>query len=305
MTTSGTTANNNNKCFNSTEIPEGTDFSPCICEWFSDAEPYVTCNQVNMTDVRDGLFTRLNRIYTGFLEPVFMNGDGIQIPSYFLGSAMRRINLLIFNCLYMENPLEVDELAFKLSDDVLTEIDNIKFINCNVSSLHFLLEIKLVYSVAFENTSNFHEFFASLPTEFEMKVFFLTKSFNLNLIDTVSKLPKVITGLKEFRVYENQELLDTTVDLLLDWLLSTKLRDELLWLYIHNNGLTRIPTQIGRFSLLQNFFFHYNVLSDGVVKKGDLKFSFLPLIISFHDCGIQKIETGAFQGLFITFLFNR
>jgi len=66
MPTSGTTANINNQCFGSTEIPDGTDFSPCNCEWEGEGEPYVSCNQVNMTEVRDGLFTRLDRIFFWF-----------------------------------------------------------------------------------------------------------------------------------------------------------------------------------------------------------------------------------------------
>lgn len=292
MTTSGTTANINNKCFNSTEIPDGTDFSPCNCEWYAEGEPYVTCNQVKMTEVRDGLFKRLDRIFIGFLELVVLNGD--EIPPYFLGSATRRINYLFIDCIYLDSSLIADELSFKASDNMTTEIDYLEFRNCNLSSLAFLLEIQSVYSLELENSSNLYEYFASLPPGFQTEILHVTKSKNLNLIDSVEKLPKVVSGLSEFQVDDNKELMDTTIDLLLEWLLSTEIRGTLLKLWLYRNGLKKIPIQIWRFNTLQGFRFDNNVLS--IIKQGELKFSFVPLEINMNFCGIEKIEPGAFQG---------
>jgi len=223
-----------------------------------------------------------------------LNGDGI--PPYFLGSAARRINYLFIDCIYLGSSLIVDELSFKALDNITTEIDNLEFRNCNLSSLTFMLEIKHIYSLELENVSNIYEFFASLPTEFETNTLRVTKSANLNLIDTVAKLPEVVSGLLDFRVDGNTELMDTTVDLLLEWLLSTEIRDTLRSLWLYRNGLKTIPIQIWRFNTLQNFRFDSNVLSNSVVKQGELKFSYVPLEIIMNGCGIDKIEPGAFQG---------
>ena len=300
----GTTANNNNKCIADPEIPEDFDFSPCNCYLYEDHvdEPYVTCNQVNMTEIRDGLFTRLDRIFIGFLELVLLNGDGI--PPYFLGSAARRINYLFIDCIYLGSSLIVDELSFKALDNITTRIDYLEFRNCNLSSLAFMLEIKDIYSLELENVSNIYEFFASLPTEFVINILHVTKSKNLNLIDTVAKLPEVVSGLVQFNVDENEELMDTTVDLLLEWVLSTEMRGTILVLHLSRNGLKTIPSQIWRFSKLQIFRFENNVLSNSVVKKGELKFTFAPLDIILDGCGIEQIEPEAFQGRLI-FLFTR
>ncbi len=132
----------------------------------------------------------------------------------------------------------------------------------------------------------------------------VTKSKNLNLIDTVAKLPEVVSGLVQFNVDENEELMDTTVDLLLEWVLSTEMRGTILVLHLSRNGLKTIPSQIWRFSKLQIFRFENNVLSNSVVKKGELKFTFAPLDIILDGCGIEQIEPEAFQGRLI-FLFTR
>ena len=168
--------------------------------------------------------------------------------------------------------------------------------NCNLTSLTFLLKIKSVYSIKFENSSNLYEVFNTLPTEFEASVLIVTKSRNLDKIDELSKLPEIVNGLTELRIHENEDINDATVSLLLDWLVDTEIRNHLRILYLFNNELTKIPTQIWRFSQLQNFRFENNNLSDGILKQGDLKFSSLPQIIYIYACGIQKIEPGAFQG---------
>ena len=293
--TSGTTTDNNNKCVNSSEIPEGTDFSPCSCYWYAPGEPYVPCNLANMTEVRDGLFSRLNHIFIGFLELTIMDGD--FIPSIFLDSAARSINYLFIDCIYMKNPLRIHEEAFKNKDNNITEFVHIEFRNCNLSSLNFFSGMKHIENVLFKNSSNLYEVFSTIPGDFGMDVLRITKCSNLFLIDNYSKLPGDLSmGLLEFRVFENEQVSDQTVDVMLEWLLSTESKDSLKKLHLYDNGLTKIPTQLWRFTKLQYFSFDKNKLMTGIVEKGAFKFSYLLFAIWIGDCGIHTIQPDAYQG---------
>jgi len=296
---SGTTTDNNNKCEHSTEFPDGIDFSPCSCHWFSPetyAEAYVTCDLANMTEVRDELFSRLDHIFIGFLELIIMDGD--FIPSRFMGSAVRRINYLFIDCTYMNSLLNIHEEAFKNSDDNMTEFNFVEFRNCNVFSLNFFSWMKHVDNLLFSNSSNLHDVLSTIPDDFGIYVLRITKCRNLDLIDSDSKLPGQLNeGLIELRIYENEQVGDTAVDVMLEWLLSTTSKDSLSKFYINNNDLTRIPTQLWRLNQLRYFRFDNNKLITGIVEKGNFKFSYLTWFVSAYNCGIHTILPDAFQGM--------
>lgn len=272
---------------NSTELPEGADFSPCSCSVYIPDEMNVTCEQVFMTDVHDGVFTRLENVFLGFLYLVIVDGD--SIPANFLASAVNRINWFYIDCTSNTNPLEVSSLAF---DSKMTIFNNLVIINCDLSNLNFFSGMKHVDDLKFENISNLHEVFWTIPSDFEMKTLRITKCSNFYMI---TKVPTLLKGLVELLVYQNEGLLDDTADLLINWVQGNS-QDLLNRIYLYGNGLTKIPANLWRFNKLQHFRFDSNILDAGVLKKGSLKLSYLPFGILLRNCSISTIEPGAFDG---------
>jgi len=85
-------------------------------------------------------------------------------------------------------------------------------------------------------------------------------------------------------------------------MLSSSTKNSLKNLYIYDNALTKIPTQLWLFRKLQFFRFERNVLGSGIVEKGNFKFSFVAFIIFAMGCGINKIEPGAFDGKSVSYI---
>jgi len=202
----------------------------------------------------------------------------------------------------MKNQLRVDEKAFQNLDNSTTEFNYLEMRNCDISSLDFFSEMKRIGSVTFQNSSNLHEYFSTIPFEFETDILNITQCRNMAMIDDFSKLPAGLSGLLQFRAYGNEDLNDATVDLLLEWMLSSSTKNSLKNLYIYDNALTKIPTQLWLFRKLQFFRFERNVLSTGIVEKGNFKFTFVAFIVFAMGCGINKIEPGAFDGKSVSYI---
>lgn len=272
------------------EIQPETDFAPCTCTLYLNTnEPDIYCDSVNMTDVREGIFKKLNYVYIRSLYLKLIENDAI--PSNFLGSAVNQINWFTFDCTNNTNQLEVSPSAFESNKPIL--FSHVNSIACDFADLSFLSgEMKHVEVMKFENSSNLDEVFAKMPSEFSMNTLEISECTNLKLIDNQNKLPYLLEGMQTFRLSNNKDIKDETLVLLMDWLRENS-RDKLNGLYIENNGLTQFPPRISYFSKLQNFTFTGNIIQSGIFGKESLEFSNALTILDLRDCGIEKMEQDA------------
>ena len=113
----------------------------------------------------------------------------------------------------------------------------------------------------------------------------ITKCSNLDLIVKFSLISHELT---ELRMYDNEKLGDDTMA---RWMLETSM-DDIMKLYINNNGgLAKIPQNlISRSSRLSYFNFNDNTLESGKVERGLLRFSFIPIVVSLTNFGINTVE---------------
>lgn len=278
-----------NKCKGG-QIPDDMDFSPCTaCILDNTGELEVRCELVNMTDVRDGPFQSLDNLNIDFLYLTIIDGD--TIPDNFLGSAVNKVNSFSIDCTDNESLLDVTQSAF--GNGSVAEFNNFYITNCNLLTLYFLSGMKRLDELKFENSSNLHEILAAMPTDFSTKVLAIKKCKNLNAIDTVEKLPLSSSRLQQFLMTDNEDLNEETVDLFLNWLIDSSL-STLEILYLYNNGLTKIPADILKFTFLTKFRFDGNPIQDGVVLKGSLDFLYGIYELDLSSCGINIIQPGTF-----------
>ncbi len=287
--TLATSAPNYKTCANK-EIPPEMDFAPCTCTLYLDTdEPDIRCDLVNMTDLRDGIFKRLNYVYIRSLFLKLIDND--VLPSNFLGSAVKQINWFTFDCTNITNQLEVSPMAFESNNTIV--FNHLNTIACDFSDLSFLSgEMNHVDDMTFQNSSNLHDVLAKIPNEFSMDALQIIECSNLALIDSQNKLPNLPDGIQILQLSNNEDLKDETLVLFLDWLRGNS-RDKLSELYIQNNGLTQIPSRMFLFSKLAYFIFSGNKIKSGLFAKGSLEFSYPLTSLIMEDCGIQTMEKDA------------
>lgn len=243
-----------------------------------------------MTDVREGVFKRLNYVKVRSLYLKLIEND--SIPSNFLDSAVSRVNWLTFDCTNNTNPLEVSPSAFESTKPIV--FNNLNTIACNFADLSFLSgEMNHVDDMKFQKSSNLHEVFAKIPSSFSMNTLEITECNNLTLIDNQNNFPNLLEGIEVLRLSNNIDLKDETLILIMDWLRENS-RYTLVGLYVQNNGLKQIQdSKIFFFSKLENFTFTGNKIESGIFKKGSLEFAMPLTILDLSDCGIETMEQDA------------
>jgi len=91
---------------------QSINYDPCSCVMYSSTELDIRCEGVNMSDVRDGYFSRVFNIFIGFVTLIPLDND--SIPPNMFQSAVERINWLTIDCSLMTNPLlEISPIAFQ------------------------------------------------------------------------------------------------------------------------------------------------------------------------------------------------
>jgi len=272
------------------------DYSPCDCH-LTGGETVVECRNTPLVELRDGFFSRIERLDIGFLYLYPMDGD--IIPEYlFDHDGVGFINYFHIICGGGSSLLEASPLAFE--NNVSTVINEFILTGCNFKNLTFLKGLAntdvgpLLNSLSFRESPNINETLKTLPDDFVTKILRITNS-NLLGLNLLPYYPQIFY-LEELRVTDNVMINDDTIDLLLNWMLQTTNKNSLIKFYIYNNGLKRIPSGLDRLSTLTYFRIDDNILESGMVKKGELKFSDYTLAVVLSNCGVHTIEAGAFQG---------
>jgi len=283
-----TTVDPNTLCYGGT-----IDFYPCSCYLAGGFGMEILCSNVPLIELRDGFFHGIYRLDMPSLYLYPMDGDSIP-PYLFDHDGVEYINHFEMNCVG-PSLFEASPLAFE--NNVSATLNTFTLGGCNFKNLTFLKgladEAYELYELTFVNSPNINETLKTLPGGFVTRVLRMYGS-NLLGLDLVP-YPQILY-LQELRVTDNVMIDDDTIDVLFNWMLQTTNKNSLIKFYIYNNGLKRMPSGLGRLSVLTYFRFDGNILESGIVKKGELKFSDYTIVIMLSNCGIHTIEAGAFQG---------
>ena len=284
--------------------PKEGDYSPCFCSLISGTsnDSMISCNSVSMEDVY-AAFSSNEPAELTQVSLALLSGEK-HIPANIL--ADHRIQNLIIVCYPgSTNKVIIDREAFSSTIDI---IQYVFMLNCNFDQMDFtfLNGSENLSSMALMLITNIHlaNWASSMPPLPALTEIFISYCSELNAWDN---FPELVNGLINLIVYSNgANLSDEGLDRILQWVLNSS-ADTLLRLDVHDNALTYVPQQI-RAESFRNLkhLVMYDQKGSGIktFPSGSINFiSHDVETLDFHSCGIETIESGAFQGIHSIFIY--
>ena len=279
---------------NQTYCPGGLDYSPCVCSSTVWGET-VLCGGMPLTTITQ-LTKHQQKNIANEIEifRLIIQYPEQLIPANFLADH-RVMKQIYLECESSVQQIKIDQDAFKSSGNFTKAI---KINSCDTSGLkfHFLNGFHQLQELLFIMVSYVYlaDWF-SFPPLLGLKIF--VTDFGTGVKEW-SQFPYLENGLSEIWLI-SCGIDDIAIDRILEWLQNSPTKDTLTTLSIQKNAITTIPRQISSFKNLKQLDMSFNPLSPILPFK-----SFEMAIPHFHvtllATDINTIETGAFQGFFLT-----
>lgn len=267
------------------------DYSPCNCNDNPSYGLEITCEGVDVLVVRD-IFSRTttNDLFSFQLTvPSPTGGNVISIPADLLNG--KRAGNILLNCPFPDWQLAIDADAFRPSSGLTFFFFTA---GCDLTLLDFasFLDGFLSLATIFISQSSNVQGIQNLPALPSLDQLIVTYTTGLEKVTDFSGLGNV--QLRRLLLNGNQ-LSDQMADNILNSVASSSSAAgalEMLWLA--NNQLTRVPTQLTSFSRMIQLDLSNN--SFPVLSSGSFSFNAPVDYLYLESNTINSIEPGAFQG---------
>ena len=276
------------------DCPNREDYSPCTCRNTSYGYS-ILCNGVSLSNVVD-VFKQTTpedlESVTVILAPKIGTDSQLIIPADLFGNHRITYTLEI-SC---SNLIQIDANAFRSSKNSVQWFTSQ---NCDFGQLDFdfLEGFNKLYFMQFGAISNFH--LANWTNMPPLPSLTFINIFTTDLNDW-KEFPHLVSGgLESVQLYGNG-IEDVPMNRILDWVLKYS-ASTLETLSIPYNYLKSIPLQIPLFTNLTTLKIKEQKTPPGIasISKGSLSFSVPVYEIDARNCGIERIESGAFQGIYV------
>ena len=237
-----------------------------------------------------------NRTQTIELAQISFSKNRVDdfIPNNFISD--KKAGKLLLFC-YDSDPMTFTNIAkdaFNSTRQHTTNLD-LSFCRLRDSDLSFLDGFNKLTYLRIDYFYEMGRLFSTLPSNFpEITNFKLSRCFGWN---TLVNAPPPIVGARKLTrldIIQSTDMNDDVMDSVMTWAVQS-FNLTLTSLYIYNNNLTRIPTQIEFFGKLITLDLNNNFFP--LIPKSSLKFQSDDLnLIDLSNCGVKDIESNAFEG---------
>ena len=262
--------------------PNSDSYSPCHC-----TPNWLSCYSSSISSIAKMFKQKLgwNRIEN--LDLRLLSTESF-IPAHLLTYHWVASEIYI-ECELWDSPsLQIDRDAFWSSRN---STQSFRIINCKISKLNFY------FLEGFYNLTNIILIsdngvqLASLPLLPKLNYIRISDTTGLTKLST---FPKLVNGIETLQL-DNNNIDDITIDSILKWVIESPTVDTLNELDISSNLLTKIPHHISSFKVLNHIKMGSNPLNSNIY-SGSFYFK-SHSSLHLESCGIDTIESGAFQGI--------
>ena len=241
-----------------------------------------------------GIFARNDDIPIESIE-LWVNPKNLEIPANLLSRHFVTNEMHILCEDIGKQKIKIHPDAFRSSRN-FTRFFRISW--CDVRGLDFFFLKDFVYLehlVLFLNAQVSSAEWLTLPTTTlsNLANFYTTSSTG---VEDWATFPVLIQGIIYMDI-SNNKISDLAVDRILQWILDSPSLKTLKKLCISQNALTEIPKKILLFESLQEIYLEFNPIH-GIIRSGSLKPFFTNSKLHLEVTGINKIEPGAFTGMY-------
>lgn len=247
------------------------------------------CSVIEVPTVID-VFKRTQTIELAEFK-YFKNINDNFIPDNFISN--KTVGKLNLNC-GDSLTTKIDKDSFNSTRPVTTVVE-LHTCLLKDSDLSFIEGFIKMTSLLIENFQEMGKLFSTFPTN-------LPTTNNIKFLqcagwNTLMNTPSPVVDARKFirlDVVKSIDMSDDAMNVVMEWAVQS-FNSTLESLYIYSNNLTRIPSQIEFFGRIENLDMKNNLFPR--ILSGSLKLTSNSVgFIGLSNCGVQQIESNAFEG---------